>query len=176
MPSRPEAARLFFALWPDPAVRRALARVQARLDLPGRAVAATQLHITLAFLGGVALEHLPALSALGGRVSLPAGTLELDQVGCFPRAEVAWVGPARPTPSLLAFQRDLNARLAAGGFRSERRRWAPHVTLYRNLRTPCGNMTIEPVPWRLDGHCLVQSELGQDGPRYRVLQRWPVAG
>ena len=49
------AQRLFFALWPDPAVRAALAGVTARLPLPrGRLTPPQNLHVTLVFLGAAA--------------------------------------------------------------------------------------------------------------------------
>lgn len=161
---------------PDRRVRVAMSRVQRRLSLPGRKVAAESLHITLAFLGMVALRRLPELERVAARVSLPASVLELDQVGCFTRARVAWLGPSQPPEGLLEARRRLNELLASSGFRSEQRHWQPHVTLYRDLRKACGMMPVEPVAWPLDGFCLVQSELLENGPRYQVLQYWPATG
>lgn len=161
---------------PGQRIRMAMSRVQHQLNLPGRKVAAESLHITLAFLGMVALRHLPELERIAAEVSLPASVLELDQVGCFARARVAWLGPSQPPESLQEARRRLNELLASSGFRSEQRPWQPHVTLYRDLRKACGKMRLEPVVWPLDGFCLVQSELLENGPRYRVLQRWPATG
>ncbi len=46
--------RLFFALWPDPPTRTALAMLVDGLPLVGgRRVPAENLHLTLAFLGNV---------------------------------------------------------------------------------------------------------------------------
>ena len=47
--------RLYFALWPDAALRATIARVAAgpAAVAGGRAVPAADLHVTLAFLGGV---------------------------------------------------------------------------------------------------------------------------
>ena len=61
----PAAVRLFIALWPPPAVQRALLSCQQAVCSPGLAwpVPAAQLHLTLHFLGAVPRQRLPALQA-----------------------------------------------------------------------------------------------------------------
>jgi 2'-5' RNA ligase len=176
MSSRTETTRLFFALVPDWRIRRAVSRVQRQLDLPGKMVAEENLHITLGFLGEVPWRRLPELERIAAAVTLTATVLELDEVGCFAQARVAWLGPSQPSEGLQATQRDLNEQLASSGFRAERRKWQPHVTLYRDLRKACGKIPVEPVFWPLDGISLVQSELLKGGPRYQVLKHWPATG
>ncbi len=72
--------RLFFAVWPPLAVAEALAAWARRLqrETGGRAVAAKNIHLTLAFLGEVSEERLPALRRLpvwGEPHALPRPTL-----------------------------------------------------------------------------------------------------
>jgi 2'-5' RNA ligase len=59
--------RMFFALWPDAAARAALAGLAAEVVRGGggRAPAAANLHLTLAFVGAVAPERREALHAAG---------------------------------------------------------------------------------------------------------------
>ena len=62
--------RLFFALWPDPAVASALLQRQSGIE--GKLVDAHNLHLTLAFLGQRCAHELPALSRILQRVPAPA--------------------------------------------------------------------------------------------------------
>jgi 2'-5' RNA ligase len=56
-------ARVFFALWPSPEAARQLAAVAASFAAAagGRATRLESLHLTLAFLGDVAVDRLPEL-------------------------------------------------------------------------------------------------------------------
>jgi 2'-5' RNA ligase len=166
---------LFFALRPGRALRRKIAGLQRRLRLSGRAVAEVNLHVTLAFLGEVPAGRVAELLEIGHLLRAPACTLVLDQLGCFERARVAWLGTGQPLQALQEFQASLAERLREAGFRSEARRWQPHLTLYRNLRTPLCKMPVEPVIWQLDSWCLMRSTLHTSGPVYGVVQRWATA-
>jgi 2'-5' RNA ligase len=172
MSSGTDSRRLFFALDPDEGVRRRIAAVQIRMDLPARRVGADKLHITLAFLGDVASDRIDALEAIGAQLRLPSCRLTLDTSGWFPRSGVVWLGSEAPPAELAAFQSALSTRLAAGGFRSEFRAWVPHVTLYRKMRKPCARMPIEAIEWDVRAFSLVQSTLGRTGPVYAELARW----
>ena len=52
--------RLFFALWPDPALQAGIAETAERIartrKIEGRTIAAERLHLTLLFLGVVSSE------------------------------------------------------------------------------------------------------------------------
>ena len=166
-----DALRLFFALVPPPPVRGKIAEVQRRLSLPARPVPVENLHITLAFLGNVCADRIPRLASLMDTTTFPACRLVLDRLGIFSGVGVAWLGCSTVPPSLLRFHARLTEGLEAADFRVETRRWKPHVTLYRKLRTPFEKMAFEPVSWNLDGYCLMQSRRGEGGPEYLQLER-----
>lgn len=164
--------RLFFALDPPGRVRAAAAKLQRRLALNARPVPLENFHVTLAFLGELPAACLPDLRGIAGEASFSAGVLRLDRIGWFPRAGVAWLGPDTIPGGLQDFQAALMARLRGGGFRLERRRWAPHLTLYRKLRTPPVTIDFNAITWPVKGFCLMQSTPGDAGPVYRTLARW----
>ncbi|MEJ2535207.1 MAG: RNA 2',3'-cyclic phosphodiesterase [Gammaproteobacteria bacterium] len=164
--------RLFFALFPPPSVRTALAEIQRRLGARARAVPPRQFHVTLAFLGSVPRVDVPGLCALAGRTPFAKVTLRFDRIGWFPRAGVGWVGVGEAPAPLRAFRESLNEALRLAGFRAESRSWQPHVTLYRKMRTPFAKLRIDPIDWSVESFALVASETRPEGVRYRVLERW----
>ena len=168
--------RLFFALSPPPRVRRRIAALQAELKLAGRPEAPNRVHLTLAFLGEVPEEDLNAVIGTATACRLPACRLRLDRLGWFPRARVAWLGCTDTPPALGQFQAELSGALKQAGLRPDRRRWHPHLTLYRKLRTPFAKIPFEAIDWPLEGFDLVHSRLQPEGPKYRSLQHWPAVG
>ena len=166
-------ARLFFALWPGAETAAALAELSLSLAQAagGRPVPAGKIHLTLAFLGEVAPERMPA--------ALEAATIRargfqgvLDQVGSFRRAGVAWAGMAKPPPELLGFERKLAARLHELGFALEEREFTPHVTLARRTRRAIPRAAITPISWSAEAFTLVRAEHGTG--RYSIVESWPL--
>lgn len=172
MSSEAATARLFFALVPDLAVRRQLVARRRILRVSGRPVPAEQLHATLVFLGNHPRERIADLCGLAAAVHFPRLSLNLNLAGSFGRARVAWVGVDPLPDPLTDFRRRLVQALDQGGIRHDRRPWSFHLTLYRDLRTPYANMTIEPVRWAPRAFVLMESVSERAGPRYRVVGRW----
>jgi 2'-5' RNA ligase len=169
--------RVFFALWPDAAVRDAM--VALARDVVGRAggrmPSEGNLHLTLAFVGDVAKDRLSALDHMGGTAAQRAApfTLVLDRIGGFDDAGIAWLGADTLPADLTHLVQRLNEGLAAQRFRVDRRPFAAHVTLARRCRAPPVG-EIEPIPWTVRRLSLVASELGAGGSRYRSLASWAL--
>ena len=100
-----DTLRLFFALWPDPAVREQLAKQQQHIS--GRRVPADNLHLTLAFLGVQPRSLLPSLEAALDTLALPALQLTIDRLGYFSKPRIAWAGPSTPPAALMSMQQGL---------------------------------------------------------------------
>ena len=179
-PASPPPARLrvFLALWPGAATAAALhARARAlQAECGGRAMRRDTIHLTLAFLGDVAVPRLAALGAVAQSVRGERFVLELDRVGSWRGNRILWSGCAQPPAALVAFAEALAAGLRAEGFELEARAFNPHVTLVRNaLRPPHGTDTA-PLRWPVASFVLVASERDAGGAHYRVLARWPLGG
>jgi len=168
--------RLFFAFFPDPATRRKIENLQRRLShecgIRGRVVKASQYHVTLAFLGNQPSERLPRLLAIGGHLDMPACSVACDCLGTFCRAGVLWFGTSNPPPELRAFQEQLCAALQQAEIAFDHKPWKFHLTLYRDLRTPCVSIRPEVVNWAPDGFSLVESISTEKGVEYRQLGHW----
>lgn len=179
----PHPLRLFFALWPSEAQRRALAAAVAELipRVAGHPVPAANLHVTLAFLGsvpGFRFVHLPGVGGAGG---YPAVELEFDRLEYWPKPRVVVAMPSRVPPAGLVLVDRLWTRLEALGFAREQRPWRPHLTLVRRVRQPPPEglalvsekraVSENPAPW---GLALVESVTHPEGARYRPLAEWPL--
>lgn len=159
--------RLFIALWPTPATRTAVAAAQQALHWPAgaRRVAASDLHLTLAFIGAVPQEQLGYVGQVAG---IPSARIRLT----LDRLEV-WKGgtlvlrPTRVPAAIVGLQARLTASLQACGVPFDARPFAPHVTLGRKAQ---GIVEVAgpPVPWRSTGHVLALSA----GGCYRVIARF----
>lgn len=171
-------ARLFFAVWPDAPARDALAMlardVAARAG--GRAPAADNLHLTLAFVGEVAADRLAALCAAGAEAAagVAAFDLALDTVGAFRGSGIAWAGATGVPPALLGLVGRLDERLAARGFPTDTRAFHAHVTLARRCRRTPDAQLPAPIAWTVTRLVLNASELASGGPRYREIGVWPL--
>lgn len=173
----PAEHRVFFALWPDEERVRQLdeAGRLARQMYGGRCMHRKTLHLTLAFIGGIAPRRLAALQGIAGTIRLPPFDLVFDRLQCLPRKRIAWASVSVPPTGLLDLAVVLKQLLDAADFRTEERSFTAHVTLLRNAvcaeDVPEANLRIE---WPVQDFVLVESELRPEGARYRIMQRWSL--
>ena len=166
--------RLFFALWPDPALRQAL---RARVDkiaasIEGKRQRPDQWHVTLEFLGQVPRERQPALRAAADRVRRSAVAIEFDRAEYWRKPQVVCLVARRVPMGLAVLVTQLRTELAAEGFAIESRPFRPHVTLARKVRSGADSFLDPPFLWRTDGFALVRSVTDPAGSRYEPLDWW----
>jgi 2'-5' RNA ligase len=168
--------RLFFALWPGPETRDALAAAASGLRLgSARRVPSANLHVTLAFLGGTTAEDVPRVEAAAAGVQSPPFELVLDRFGCWPAAHIAWLGAGREPAELAALSAALRARLQAAGIAFDRKPFRCHVTLARRVPVLSQPLPAVRIRWRIDSFALVSSLRGPAGSCYEVLAAWSLA-
>ncbi|HEX4884450.1 MAG TPA: RNA 2',3'-cyclic phosphodiesterase [Casimicrobiaceae bacterium] len=171
------AQRLFFAVWPDAPARAALARLASEVAhvVQGRAPRSDSLHVTLAFLGNVDADRLPAVLAAG---KLAAGgvdpfDLALERMGGTAYG-IAWISPGRVPDALRSLHGALAAALEQAGFQREQRMFRPHVTLARDGVRRAQQGALPPIAWTVDRLALVASTPGPGGSRYADVAGWPL--
>lgn len=172
----PTRLRLFFACWPSAALQQQLHRLGRELQrqVGGRPTRRDNIHLTLAFLGDVAPDRLPVLQQLAGEIVAPVFALPLQRLGCWPDGGVGWLAPDEVPEGLLQLVQQLNEALQQAGFRTEKRRYRPHVTLLRKACKDWRSTLAAPLRWEVDAFVLVASTLDQHGSVYRILGRWPL--
>lgn len=172
----PDQARVFFALWPDAAVRNALDRLAGALHRRrgGRRTRAETLHLTLVFVGNLPRERLPALQAAAAAIRVPAFTLTLDRTDCWPHNRIAHATATQPPTELLDLVVALEQGLDGLGIPCDRRPYKAHVTLLRHADCRRSDPPIAPIVWPAREFVLVESELSAEGARYAILGRYPL--
>lgn len=94
------------------------------------------IHLTLKFLGDVALNRLDDIASALSEAAhgiLPF-QLEVSELGVFPnpkRVRVAWVGISGEIDRLQQLQQRVESSLVKLGFPAESRKFTPHLTLAR---------------------------------------------
>lgn len=160
--------RLFFAFWPDEALRGTLEAARARLfPLAGRPVDPGNLHVTLAFLGPVDGSKLMRLRELGGPMApLP---IVFDRLEHWTRPRVLAAVASQPPPRLRAIVDGLWQRLDRLGFAREPRPYVPHLTLVRDVKTLRAGLAWPPLEWTAYRIQLIESASTPGGVRYAPL-------
>jgi 2'-5' RNA ligase len=168
-------ARIFFALWPDEPAAAQLERLALELAsaTQGKAVPRGKIHLTLAFLGEVAPEHLETVVALAGKLRGRSFEARFDCIGAFRQARVAWAGMSKPPAALLELQASLVSGLRGAGFALEDRPYAPHITLARRIARGLPRTPHAPIAWNARSLTLVRSDTGKG--TYSVVESWGLA-
>jgi len=172
-----KSRRFFFALWPDEVSRPALGGLarEVALESGGRPTPPNLIHLTLAFVGQQPQIRVDSLRRLAGNVHAKSFVLQLDEVGGFRRAGIAWLGASSPQAELKALHDDLARVLQSRGFPVDERPYAPHLTLARRTVSVIDRRLPEPIRWRVTSFALVASELAPKGPAYRTVAEWRLA-
>jgi 2'-5' RNA ligase len=169
--------RVFFALWPDEAVRAALD--EAGLALTGkrvRRIPADNLHLTLAFMGSVPASAQACLEQRAGAIHVAPFTLTIDQAGYFPRPRILWVGAGDVPAELWSLAGALRQAQLDCGIAPDRHAFQAHVTVARKYSQGVPEHAFAPVEWPVRDFRLVESAATENGVRYLPLQSWPLEG
>jgi 2'-5' RNA ligase len=185
-----EQVRCFIAIELPDGVKRGLRELQAQLkagsQAPAKWVDPTNIHLTLKFLGNVAVDRMGEITtamtqAVQGTSSL---SLEIRELGVFPnprRVQIVWVGVSGETDKLARIQQRIESKLERLGFPPEGRRFTPHLTLARlrdratpDQRAKLGQLIAETEfdaapSFKVDSVNLMKSQLTPEGPIYTRL-------
>lgn len=174
-----DTVRVFFALWPHPAIQRKLHAVakeyQAKCD--ARVMRTDTLHMTLQFIGNIKRSQLPKLITAADKVSGASPfRLELNTLSFWKHNRIGYATLSASEPVLEKLAATLQHELANEGFIADSAlnstKFSPHVTLLRNVEHILASQNFMPVTWLVNSFVLVESVTANQKTEYRILHEW----
>jgi 2'-5' RNA ligase len=168
--------RLFFALWPDEALRAQLhlASNTITVERPARRVPWGNLHLTLHFIGNVFFEQMACLRQQASLIRAEAFEFDIDCLGHFSKPRVAWLGCLAIPAALLELHELLGQRLQLCDYQPEARQYNPHVTVARKIGAIAESESFAPITWKVEEFSLVEVRQIENGVQYRVIETFPL--
>lgn len=101
------------------------------------------MHWTLKFLGDVGMLEIPAVCEAVTRAVEPLAPFDIEArgAGAFPdivRPRTVWIGTGQGSEPMVELHDAIEHELAKLGYRSENRRFRPHLTIGRVRQSPHG--------------------------------------
>jgi 2'-5' RNA ligase len=187
--------RLFIGVELDDAVRDSAAAIANSLNrqlgrrVDARWISASNLHITLWFIGNVADDRThEILRGLDRPFTVPAFDAHIAGLGAFPPSgapRVFWLGVQSGAEQLAALHAQLSARLLPLGIEPERRAYSAHLTIarvkdvrggksYAGLRASLRAVAADAGTCRIAAVTVFRSHLSPKGATYEALLRVPL--
>jgi len=163
--------RLFFALWPDPDTRQQCHQLSMSLQVAGKPVVATNLHVTLLFLGALDESKQHAMMQAAGRLFVQPMSLRFDRLDYWRKPAVVCLCTEQVDSTIVSLVDQLTEIATQQHIALDQRPYKPHVTLLRKAKKPPG-LEFSPIDWHAKHFCLVESVSTPVGVEYRVLERW----
>ncbi|REK12308.1 MAG: RNA 2',3'-cyclic phosphodiesterase [Planctomycetota bacterium] len=142
------------------------------------------MHWTLKFLGNIDMLEIPAVCDAVKEAVEPLACFDVEAkgAGAFPdprRPRTVWVGMGEGSEKMVELHDAVEFELAKLGYRSENRRFRPHLTIGRVRQSPAGipelgrliqeHADFEGGVSLVDEVVVFSSVLGRDGPTYDPL-------
>ena len=168
--------RVFFALWPSPAIQQQLHAIAKQLQphCKARVMHSETLHLTLQFIGNIKRAELPKLIAAAGRVATLPFILKLEKIAFWKHNHIAYATLSNHEPILDELVSALKGQLATEGIVYTDSKFSPHITLMRNVEHALEAQDFTAIQWKIGSFVLVESELTDQGAPYKILKEWPV--
>lgn len=168
--------RLFVGVGLNPRQQQQMAAVLAVLPVELKPVPAQNLHLTLRFLGQSSEIQARQLWTYLSAASLPAFSVRLDELLCWPGPRVLCLAGTVADPALRLLDIVLTQAANNAGYPPAQHALHPHLTLARGARQlpqlPITVPALEVLPAELH---LYQSVSTPAGVRYPILASLPLA-
>ncbi len=167
--------RLFVGVGLNPAQQQQMAAVLATLPAALKPVPLQNLHLTLRFLGQSSESQARQLWALLAAATLPAFSVRLDELLCWPGPEVLCLAGAVSDPALQKLDKVIEQAAVQAAYPAPQHQLHPHVTLARHARQlPEPPITVPLLQLQPDQLHLYQSVSTPAGVRYPILASLPL--
>lgn len=166
---------MFVGVGLNSAQQQQIAAVLPTLPVTLKPVPQQNLHLTLRFLGHSSETQARQLWLQLAAATLPAFTVRLDELLCWPGAKVLCLAGSVTDPALQQLDKVIDQAAALAGYPPPQHQLHPHVTLARHARRlpepPIAVPVLSVEPTQLH---LYQSVSTPAGVRYPVLASLPL--
>lgn len=167
--------RLFVGVALEPEQQHQMAAVLAMLPASLKPVPVENLHLTLRFLGQSNEVQTRQLWAQLASEPLPAFTVKLDELLCWPGPRVLCLAGLITDPALVQLDSRIRQVADSAGFPPPQHSLHPHLTLARNARQlPSSPLTVPALQVQPSKLHLYQSVSTPAGVRYPILASLPL--
>lgn len=129
-------------------------------------------HVTLVFIGHVDEKSELLIKQRAADVSAEPFAITFDHLSYWEKPKVLCLTCQYPAPQAMSLAQALTDAVNSCGIQTDPKPYKPHVTVARQ-----GSAFVErdcdPIVWRAESFCLVESCSGGDGVFYQVKERWP---
>lgn len=169
--------RVFFAIKPDAAALQQLFHLtnQLKSTCNGKYIKTENIHLTLVFLGEVAIDQLDSIRSAMNSITAQSFNFSIDKIGYWKQNKIIVAKPSKCMPELLALVNNIQRTLSAIGLVFDSRTYKPHITLARRVKPiQVIPALAAPISWRVTEWFLLQSKQTDLGMNYIPLDRWPL--
>jgi RNA 2',3'-cyclic 3'-phosphodiesterase len=170
-----DSSRLFFALWPDSETRIKLAQLSRTIEAKAiNLVRPDNYHVTLVFIGRVNKASELLIKQRVVDIASEPFTITFGHLSYWNKPKVLCLTSQYPVQQAMLLAEKLNSAVVSCAISTDNKPYNPHVTLARHIPA-FDEQDCEPIVWKADSFCLVESCSGVDGVIYQVKQQWPFA-
>ena len=180
--------RLFIGIPAGREIKPILSDIQSSIELNSgqiRWVPPENIHITLLFLGTVAIDDISKLTkALEVGLDLNHFRASIEKIGVFPSVQhpkILWFGIGNGSQKMITLHKQ--AAKAAAAFKMDKKKgiFIPHITIGR-VGQSCGKIDVlpflkyvySPVELDVNSVTLYESQLIPKGAEYKILTTFPL--
>lgn len=173
--------RVFFAFQIDPYISLDIVSWRdSHLLHQGTPVPMENFHVTLAFVGEIAVPEIENLCLLVDKWQekpcFKGGVLALDRAGYWHQHGIFWLGPSTWPEHLTDLGDKLQSLATRVGGKGDRKAFQPHVTLLRHCDIAQEAPSTIPIfRVRYEEFTLFESRQSKRGITYHPLQSWDLA-
>ena len=140
--------------------------------LSGSFVPMDNLHLTMEFLGECSSKEYALIKEAMDSLSFESFSIKMDRLGFFsrPDGDIWWVGIEK-NKALENLHSQLSQELEKRGFKLEKKRFKPHITLARRVITNTKDGRMDCIRTDIDSVSLMLSERGNGRMIYTELYR-----
>jgi 2'-5' RNA ligase len=166
--------RVFFAIFPEESVLVQLSHQAELLALTcgGRKVKLQHIHLTLLFLGYVAVDQIKVLQQIVNEISAKKFELILKRISYWKQNKIVFIQAEEYPTELFSLVNVLKNRIQRAGFSFDKRAYIPHITLIRKAMYPVKINLNNPIRWQINEWFLVESRQTDSSMDYLPLAQW----